>query len=106
MNIQPSWLQPKQKCLEILDFINNESKLATDVESGDAVRTALEKTKVMMATLTETKASLRFYYKTSNTAENDALYNRAVDLFDTLSKSIYLGTTILSYNKQEKLLER
>lgn len=106
MNIQPTWLQNKTTCLQILEFVTNELKTIINVEDGNAVRDALEKYKVMMSTLSETKASLRFYYKSNNSAENDALYNRAVDLFETLSKAINAGTTILSYNKQQQILER
>lgn len=106
MNLSPTWLQNKQNCLEVLELITTETKISIDADNGVEVRDKLERYMSLMGTLSETKASLRFYYKSSNTPENDALWNRSVDLFETLGKGINALTTVLSYNKQQQLLER
>lgn len=106
MNISPSWLQNKQKCLEVLELLTSETKVSINADDGEEVRASLERYMSLMGTLSETKASLRFYYKSNNSAENDALWNRSVDLFETVGKGINALTTILSYNKQQQLLER
>ena len=106
MNISPTWLQNKEKCLKVLDLVTLEAKVNIDADNGDEVRSSLERYMALMGTLSETKSSLRFYYKSSNTPENDALWNRSVDLFETLGKGINALTTVLSYNKQQQLLER